>query len=71
MAYKLYKYLCEVEVLGMDKTKAKILVSILMDSALYHTMSHQEKISLLSRLERDYPSLFTERNEDEENEKAV
>jgi hypothetical protein len=52
----------------MDKAKAKILVSILMDSSLYHTMSHQEKISLLSRLERDYPSLFTERNEDDEDE---
>jgi hypothetical protein len=55
----------------MDKAKAKILVSILMDSSLYHTMSHQEKISLLSRLENDYPALFTERNEDDEDDEAV
>jgi hypothetical protein len=55
----------------MDKAKAKILVSILMDSSLYHTMSHQEKISLISRLETDYPSLFIERNEGDEDEEAV
>jgi hypothetical protein len=55
----------------MDKVKAKILVPILMESSLYHTMSHQEKISLLSRLVNDYPSLFTEKKEDEEDKEAV
>ncbi len=42
----------------MDKTKAKFLVSILKDSSLYQTMSREEKISLLSRLEKDYPAIF-------------
>ena len=49
----------------MDKTKAKVLVSILRDSSLYQTMPHEEKMSLLSRLEKDYPSLFSESNEDD------
>jgi hypothetical protein len=55
----------------MDKAKAKILVPILMESSLYHMMSHQEKISLLSRLENDYPSLFAEKKEDEGDEEPV
>ncbi len=42
----------------MDKAKTRVLVSILKDSSLYKTMSHQEKITLLSRLEEDYPSIF-------------
>jgi hypothetical protein len=42
----------------MDKTKAKVLVSILKDSSLYQTLPHEEKISLLSRLEQEYPSIF-------------
>jgi len=42
----------------MDRGKIKALVDILMDSSLYETMTHDEKISLLSRLEKDYPSLF-------------
>lgn len=52
----------------MDKAKAKVLVSILKDSSLYQTMSHEEKNSLLSRLEKDYPGIFTveECIEDEE-----
>ncbi len=55
----------------MDKAKAKLLVSILMDSSLYQTMSHEEKISLLLRLEKDYPSLFAKRNEDNEVKETV
>ncbi len=43
----------------MDKSKAKVLVSILKDSSLYKTMPHDEKISLLLRLETEYPSLFS------------
>ncbi len=42
----------------MDKAKAKVLVSILKDSSLYETLPHEEKISLLSRLEKNYPSIF-------------
>ncbi len=52
----------------MDKSKAKVLVSILKDSSLYETMPHEEKISLLSRLGKEYPSIF-EANKCEE-EKA-
>ena len=42
----------------MDKAKLKVLVDILMDSSLYETMTHDEKVSLLSQLEKDYPCLF-------------
>ncbi len=52
----------------MDRAKTKVLVSILKDSSLYQTMSHEEKNSLLSRLEKDYPTIFNAQ-EYEENEK--
>ncbi len=52
----------------MDKAKAKVLVSILKDSPLYDTMSHEEKISLLSRLEAEYPSIFNAQEYDEAGE---
>ncbi|MGD1075736.1 MAG: hypothetical protein ABR903_06610 [Thermodesulfovibrionales bacterium] len=42
----------------MDKAKTKVLVSILKDSSLYQAISHEEKISLILRLEEEYPSLF-------------
>ena len=42
----------------MDRAKTKVLISILKDSSLYDTLPHKEKISLLLRLEKDYPSLF-------------
>jgi hypothetical protein len=52
----------------MDRAKTKVLISILKDSSLYETLPHEEKISLLMRLEEDYPFLFHadvhERNED-------
>jgi len=51
----------------MDKAKARVLVSILKDSSLYQAMSHEEKLSLISRLEEEYPSLFNAQ-EDEKNE---
>ena len=54
---------CEAH--SVDKAKTKVLVSILRDSSLYQTMPHEEKMSLLSRLEKDYPSLFSESNEDD------
>ncbi len=56
----------------MDKAKAKVLVSILKDSSLYETMSHEEKISLLSRLEGDYPTIFNAQEcEEDENKRAL
>lgn len=48
----------------MDKAKTKVLVSILKNSSLYQTMPHDEKISLLLRLEEEYPSLFHCREDD-------
>ena len=42
----------------MDRAKTKVLISILKDSALYETLSSEEKISLLLRLRKDYPFLF-------------
>jgi hypothetical protein len=65
LAYILYVYYKEVNI--MDKTKTKVLVSILKDSSLYQTLAHDEKISLLLRLEEEYPSLFCPQ-EDENNE---
>ncbi|MDA8104719.1 MAG: hypothetical protein M0Z71_05000 [Nitrospiraceae bacterium] len=55
----------------MDRAKAKVLISILKDSSLYQTMSHEEKNSLLSRLEKDYPAIFNaqECKENEETER--
>jgi hypothetical protein len=58
------------EVNIMDKTKTKVLVSILKDSSLYQTMPHDEKISLLLRLEEEYPSLFRSKK-DENNEGEI
>ncbi len=48
----------------MDKAKTKVLVSILKDSSLYETLPHEEKISLILRLEAEYPSLFNAQKED-------
>jgi hypothetical protein len=50
----------------MDKAKTKVLVSILKDSSLYQMLPHEEKISLIQRLEEEYPSLF---NAQEDGEK--
>ena len=47
----------------MDKAKAKFLVSILRDSSLYQTMSHEEKVSFLLRLEKD-GTIFSSRKID-------
>ena len=52
----------------MDKVKTKFLVSILRDSSLYQTMSHEEKISLLSRLEKEYSTIFNTQQCDEYEE---
>ena len=41
----------------MNIAKIKVLVSILRESSLYQTISHEEKIALISRLFNEYPSL--------------
>ncbi len=41
----------------MNKASIRVLVSILRESALYHTISHEEKIALIFKLLNDYPSL--------------
>jgi len=41
----------------MDRAKMKLLVSILMDSPLYLTLSHEERLSLLFALTKEYPYL--------------
>ncbi len=55
----------------MDRAKARVLVSILKDSSLYETMPHEEKISLLSQLERDYPSLLEPLENKEEGKETA
>jgi len=40
----------------------KILVSILKESQLYMTMTHEEKIALLHRLLKEYPYIGNSQN---------
>jgi hypothetical protein len=46
----------------MDITIMKMLVSILKESQLYMTMTHEEKIALLHRLLKEYPYLGNSQN---------
>lgn len=41
----------------MNMARMKVLVSILRESSLYETISHEEKVALISNLFNDYPSL--------------
>jgi hypothetical protein len=41
----------------MDINTMRMLVSILKESQLYMTMTHEERIALLYRLLKEYPSL--------------
>jgi hypothetical protein len=41
----------------MDMVEMKMLVSILKESQLYMTMTHEERIALLFRLLKEYPFL--------------
>ena len=41
----------------MNMSKIRVLVSILRESSLYQTISHEEKIALIFKLLNDYPSL--------------
>ncbi len=44
----------------MNRANIKVLVSILRESSLYPTISHEDKITLISKLIKDYPSLLNE-----------
>jgi hypothetical protein len=46
----------------MDMTTMRMLVSILKESQLYMTMTHEERIALLFRLLKEYPSLGNPQN---------
>jgi hypothetical protein len=54
------------EVNAMDKAKMKFLVSILKESPFYQSISHKEKIALLSGLLEEYPSLFIDQEQSRE-----
>jgi len=41
----------------MDINTMRMLVSILKESQLYMTMTHEERIALMYKLLKDYPSL--------------
>ncbi len=43
---------------NMEMAKMRMLVSILMDSPLYGTLTHEEKFALLFSLAKQYPALF-------------
>jgi hypothetical protein len=51
----------------MDQLKAKALISILIDSPLYLTLSLEERNSLLLRLAASYPCLFSAQGTDSGN----
>ena len=55
----------------MDARKSQQVVSILMESPLYLTLSLKERQSLLERLASSYPSLFTAHGSDAADEEAV
>ena len=55
MAYNMHIYCYKVR--EMNMAKIRVLVSILRESGLYQTISHEEKIVLISKLLNDYPSL--------------
>ena len=55
----------------MDAQKTQFLLSILMESPLYMTLSVKERHSLLARLESSYPSLFLARGIDRADEDTV
>jgi hypothetical protein len=44
----------------MGRAKMKLLVSILMETPLYLTLSHEERLSLLSTLTKEYPYLLND-----------
>jgi hypothetical protein len=46
----------------MDMAKMRMLVSILRESPLYLTMTHEDKIALLFKLLKEYPFLGKSQN---------
>jgi len=46
----------------MDTTTMRMLVSILKESQLYMSMTHEERIALLFRLLKEYPFLGNSQN---------
>jgi hypothetical protein len=54
----------------VDKAKIRFLLSILMDSGMYLSLPVSERLMLLSRLAKSYPSLFPveEDKEDEDSQ---
>ena len=53
----------------MNKAKTRLLVSILMNSSLYDVLPHEDKISLIQRLEEEYPSIFNAQKDENSEEK--
>jgi hypothetical protein len=52
----------------VDKAKIRFLVSILMDSGMYLSLPVSERLMLLSRLAKSYPSVFpVEENKGDED----
>jgi hypothetical protein len=50
----------------MSRQKSRKIISVLMESPLYVTLSAEEKSALVARLEESYPSLFAEEDEDQD-----
>jgi hypothetical protein len=50
----------------MSRQKSRKIISVLMESPLYVTLSAEEKSALVARLEENYPSLFAEEDEDQD-----
>ncbi len=48
----------------MSRQKARKIVSILMESPLYTTLSVEERSALVARIEESYPLLFDEEDEE-------
>ena len=46
----------------MEIAKMRMLVSILKESQLYMTMTHEERMALLFRLLKEYPFLANPQN---------
>jgi hypothetical protein len=50
----------------MSRQKSRKIISVLMESPLYVTLSAEEKSALVARLEESYPSLFAEEDDDQD-----
>jgi hypothetical protein len=50
----------------MSRQKSAKIISVLMESPLYATLSAEEKSALVERLEESYPFLFAEEEGDQD-----